>query len=190
MDTKKYLIVIGSPRKKGNSTILAQQAAEGIASQRGTAELVHLHGMDIKPCHGCDGCRKKPGAPCVIKDDMQSLYKKLIDADGLIISSPVYWFTLSAQTKLFMDRWYALGGNDGGYLLKGKPMALMLTYGDSDPFNSGAVNALRTFQDACRYLEAPVVGTVYGTAHNPGDIACNRDVMEAAFQLGQKMTGI
>ena len=87
---------------------------------------------------------------------MQKLYSKLVAAEGVIYASPVYWFTVSAQMKLFMDRCYALVG-PSGYALKGKKMAVALAYGDADPFRSGAVNALRTFQDAFTYVGAELV---------------------------------
>jgi multimeric flavodoxin WrbA len=100
---------------------------------------------------------------------MKLLYPKIKAADVIVIASPIYWFTISAQTKLFMDRWYALGGDDG-YDLAGKKFAIVLAYADADPFTSGAVNALRTFQDAFNYIGAEVVGTVYGSAWKAGEI--------------------
>ena len=63
----------------------------------------------------------------------------------------------------------------------------MLTYGDSDPFNSGAVNALRTFQDAFGYVRAKIVGTVYGSADKPGEIKENQALMDKAYRLGKQL---
>jgi multimeric flavodoxin WrbA len=108
-------------------------------------------------------------------------------ADGIVIASPIYWFTISAQTKLFMDRWYALGGDDG-YELAGKKFGIVLAYADADPFTSGAVNALRTFQDAFNFIGAEVMGTVYGSAWKAGEIKKNQPLMGAAYELGKKMT--
>jgi multimeric flavodoxin WrbA len=119
---------------------------------------------------------------------MQKLYAKILAADGLIYASPVYWFTVSAQLKLFMDRCYALGG-PGGYALKGKRMAVALTYGDADPFRSGAVNALRTFQDAFAYVEAVFVGSVYATGLAPGDVLKKKALLKEAFMLGKTLAG-
>ena len=117
---------------------------------------------------------------------MQALYPKLRAVDALVLASPVYWFTVSAQTKLFMDRWYALEGS-GGNALAGKRVGIVLTYGDSDPVNSGAVNALRTFQDAFRYIGAEIVGALYGSAHEAGEIAQNSALMDRAYQLGERL---
>ena len=109
-------------------------------------------------------------------------------ADALVIASPVYWFTVSAQTKLFIDRCYALGGGDPSrYALTGKQVGIVLTYGDSDPFNSGAVNALRTFQDTYNYIGAEIVGMIYGSADHAGDVRQNDSLMAEAKELGVKI---
>jgi multimeric flavodoxin WrbA len=114
------------------------------------------------------------------------LYTKLRSADAIVIASPIYWFTVSAQTKLFMDRWYGLGG-DNGYALAGKKFGIVLAYADVDPFFSGAVNALRTFQDALRFIEAEIVGMVYGSASKAGEIRNNKALMDEAYDLGKRI---
>ena len=185
---KSIIALISSPRKNGNSTLLAQKIADGAKAAGARVETVNLHRMNIKPCTACDKCHTADDKFCIIKDDMQKLDKKILSADALIYASPIYWFTVSAQLKLFMDRCYALGG-PSGYALKGKKMAVALTYGDNDPFRSGAVNALRTFQDAFAYVEARLVGSVYGTGLEPGDILKNKAVMKEAFELGKALAG-
>jgi multimeric flavodoxin WrbA len=180
------LIINGSPRKKGNSATLAQQVAAGAEAAGARVESVYLHGMNIQPCNACDACLKSSAPDCVIDDDMQDLYPRLQEADVIVIASPIYWFTVSAQTKLFMDRCYAFEG-PGVNPLKDKRYAIVLAYGDSDPFNSGAVNALRTFQDGLGYIGAQIAGMVYGSASKPGDIARNEELMEKAYQLGRRL---
>ncbi len=186
MARKKVMIVVGSPRPKGNSAILAQQVAAGAREEGADVEIFTLQGMNIKPCNACDACRKKMDTACVLDDDMQKLYPKLRKADAIVIASPIYWFTVSAQTKLFMDRWYALG-SDEGYALAGKRFGIVLTYADADPFISGAVNALRTFEDAFRFLGAKMVGMVYGSAWKAGEIRRNKGLMAEAYELGKKL---
>ena len=186
MKGKKILIFMGSPRKEGNSAILARQVATGAKEAGADVESFFLHGMDIKPCDGCEACRGKTETDCILDDDLQEILPKLRRADAIVIASPIYWFTVSAQTKMFMDRWYSLGGPKG-YALRGKRFGIVLTYADSDPFNSGAVNALRTFQDALNFIEAKIVGMVYGSAWEAGKIRENREVMAKAYELGKKM---
>ena len=186
MGGKKIVILMGSPRKEGNSATLAKQVAAGAEAAGAEVESFYLHGMDIQPCTGCDACHEETDKDCVIDDDMQTLYPKLRRTDAVVIASPIYWFTVSAQTKLFMDRCYALGGPQG-YALAGKRIGIVLTYGDSDPFSSGAVNALRTFQDAFNYIGAEIVGMIYGSAWEAGEIKNNQDLMEKAYELGKQL---
>ena len=186
MPTKKIVIVKGSPRHEGNSAILAEQVAEGARSAGAHVESFYLHHMDIHPCDACDACQSEPYRGCIIGDDMQVLYPKLLDADAIVIASPVYWFTVSAQTKLFMDRCYALVDKEG-YALREKRFAIVMTYGDTDPFSSGAVNALRTFQDGLRYIGAQIAGLVYASASAAGEIRSDTAAMARAYELGKRL---
>ena len=138
---KKVLVLLGSPRKKGNSTTLAERIIKGAETAGATVERVYLHGQNISPCNACYACRKEDAKGCVIDDDMQPIYKKLVDSYAWVIASPVYWFTMSAQTKLFLDRCFALLGYKKN-VFKGKRIAIAMSYADADPFSSGCVNAL------------------------------------------------
>lgn len=186
MAEKSIIVVLGSPRRDGNSAALAEQVVAGATAGGARVESFRLHDMDIAPCTACDLCVDETATDCVIDDQMTALYPKLRLADALVIASPIYWFTVSAQTKLFMDRCYALDGPEGNDL-RGKQIGIVLTYEDTDPFTSGAVNALRTFQDCFRYIGADIVGMVYGTAGEAGEIRKDKGVMRKAFELGQKL---
>lgn len=183
---KKVLVLLGSPRKKGNSAILADQITKGAKSEKAKVETIYLQGKNIAPCKACFACQKKSSRGCSIQDDMQEIYLKLIESDAWVIASPVYWFTMSAQTKIFMDRCFALPAYYKDPF-RGKRIAIAMTYGDEDPFTSGCVNALRTFQDAYGYTESPIVGMVYGSAMAVGQIRSNEKVMQEAFDLGKKL---
>jgi len=106
--TGKVLVLLGSPRKDGNSAALADMIARGAESAGAQVERVFLHGMKIAPCQSCYACQKPDSKGCAIDDDMQDIFQKLIEHDSWVIASPVYWFNMSAQTKLFMDRCFAL----------------------------------------------------------------------------------
>ncbi len=186
--SKNIVILKGSPRVNGNSSVLADQVAAGARAAGAEVEVFYLHAMDIRPCDGCDTCRETDGI-CVIKDDMQILYPKLEMADGIVVASPVYWYTISAQTKLCIDRWYAFEGSDSGGL-KGKRFGLVMAYGDSDPYNSGAVNAFHTFHDILQYLHGELVGMVYGSASDPGDVQKQPELLQHAYQLGEKIAAV
>ena len=187
---KQVLVLLGSPRKKGNSTVLAKEIIRGAESAGAKVETVYLNGLTIRPCQGCYACKKKGSSGCAVDDDMQSIYPKLIASDAWIIASPVYWFSMSAQTKIFMDRCFALFNDfqEKSPFYK-KRIAIAMSYGDSDPFTSGCVNALRSFQDAYTYVGAKIVGMVYGSAEDPGAIAADTELMKQAGELGKKLVG-
>jgi len=183
---RRVLIAHGSPRRKGNSAVLAARIAAGAKAAGAEAETVHLHRMNIRPCTACNACKGHIETDCVLDDDMRELYPKLRAADAIVVASPIYFFTVSAQTKLFVDRWYALG-DERDYALRGKRIAIALTYADPDPFVSGAVNAIRMFQDACGYMGAEFAGMVYGSAWEAGEIRKNRALLKKARELGKAL---
>lgn len=183
MKTNKVLVLLGSPRKKGNSTYLAEMIARGAKSRGAEVEFVWLHGLEIKPCNACNVCKKPNARGCAIKDDMQPIYEAMLESEAWVIASPVYWFTLSAQTKLWMDRCRAFRSY-GKEPFKGKRIAIAMSYGGDDPFDSGCVNALRTFQDVYAYVGAKIIGMIYGSADKEGDIKSDKALMKAAEDLG------
>ena len=184
--TKQVLVILGSPRRKGNSATLADRISRGAKSAGAEVETLFLQDMKISPCRGCNTCQKPDSKGCANKDDMQKIYPKLIKADAWVIASPVYWFTMSAQTKIFMDRCYALTAYAQNPFV-GKRIAIAMSYGDVDPVRSGCVNALRAFQDAFRYAGSKIAGMVYGSAMEAGEIANNKALMREAEELGKRL---
>lgn len=181
---KKIIILKSSPREHGNSSTLAEQVAAGARECSATVESFWLHDMNIHPCDGCDFCRET--GVCVIKDEMQPLYPKLLAADAIVLASPIYWFTYNAQLKMCIDRWYALW-NFKHDAFKGKPFGVVLTYGDSDLYTSGGINAIHTLETMFRFLKADVAGWVYGSLSEIGDAQKQPDLMEKAYHLGKKL---
>jgi len=184
--TGKVLVLLGSPRKDGNSAALADMIARGAESAGAQVERVFLHGMKIAPCQSCYTCQKPDSKGCAIDDDMQDIFQKLIEHDSWVIASPVYWFNMSAQTKLFMDRCFALPAYKKT-AFSGKRIAIAMSYGDTDPFTSGCINALRCFQDAFGYVGAKIVGMVYGSAMEAGEIKSNTTLLKTAEELGKEL---
>ncbi len=180
---KSVLVVLGSPRRKGNSAILAKQIAKGARGCGAKVKTIFLQDLAIAPCRGCFACQKPGARGCIRRDDMQPIYRELRNSDAWILASPVYWFTMSAQLKIFMDRCFALLGG-GENVFRGKKIAIAMSFGDRDAFTSGCVNALRTFQDAYGYVEAKIVGVVYGSAMQAGEISKNRALMKEAEEIG------
>ena len=127
----KITLILGSPRKGGNTEALAEaflsasEKAERIARFR-------LYEMSIQGCTDCRGCWSM-GKPCVINDDLGPLYESLRDADVVIFTSPLYWYSWSGPAKTLWDRLLPLyGEHDGDFALKGKRTVLIGAAGDED----------------------------------------------------------
>lgn len=181
---KKTVVILGSPRKKGNSSVLAYKAIEGIIAAGGTYEVFYLNGLNIRPCQACEFCKNNSRKQCAINDDMHYIYPKLDEADALLIASPIYMFSVTAQLKLFMDRCYA-----NTQALKGKRIGILLTYGDPNENTSGVLNAVNTLMDEYNYTQSEIVGILYGSADEKGEIASNMQLMEQAYELGKTLGG-
>jgi multimeric flavodoxin WrbA len=108
------LILLGSPRKNGNTETLVRSVAAGVEKAGGSCELIRLADKKIHPCIGCGGCEKEGN--CVIMDEMQGLYPKITSADRIVVVSPIYFYGVTAQAKAFIDRCQALWSRK--YLLK------------------------------------------------------------------------
>jgi len=186
MNGRQVVVVVGSPRAEGACAALAEQVQAGARAAGAAVARYDLHGLNIQPCTACDVCQAATDDDCFIQDDLQPIYQVLRRADALVLVSPIYWFSFSAQTKLFIDRaFYGLQGPQGN-ALRGKSLGLVLAYGDSDPFTSGAVNALRSFQDMCRYVKADLAGFVYGSSGG-GAMRDQPAVLDQARRLGEKL---
>jgi len=134
-------------------------------------------------CDGCDACHATDHSDCVIGDDMDILYPKLRDADAIVVASPIYWFTMSAQAKLCIDRWYALETSQGS-ALRGKQFAFVLSYATATRGHRGK-QCHAHLSGHVRYLKAEIVGMVYGQAGDEGDIEKQPKLLEKAFKLGR-----
>ena len=184
--TKNLIILEGSPRKKGNSCVLAAAAAASAQEAGAEVTTFHLHTMKIAPCNGCDGCKRK-GVYCTIQDDMQAIYPKIREADALLLASPIYWFTYTAQLKTCMDRLYGLWNLDPNFF-KDKPVGIILTYGDTDVYTSGGINAIYTFETTFRFLNARIAGWVTGHCQMWATRRTS-ELMSTAAELGRKLAG-
>lgn len=94
--------IIGSPKKNGNVDILVSQVLKGASSQGAETCKVYLNDLQIKPCQSC-GVDPHPKY-CLFEDDMKTIYTLLQSCDAIVLGSPVYFDTVSAQTKLMIDR--------------------------------------------------------------------------------------
>ena len=99
---KKVLILSGSPRKGGNSDTLCDEFMKGAIEAGNEVEKIFVAGKNIGYCNACYAC--KDTGVCVIKDNMTEVLQKMLDADVIVLSSPVYFYSISAQLKAVIDR--------------------------------------------------------------------------------------
>ncbi|MBT1070616.1 flavodoxin family protein [Pelotalea chapellei] len=97
----------GSPRKQWNTATLVAKALEGAAAQGATTELFHLYDLNFKGCTSCFGCKIRGGksyGKCVMNDDLAPVLEKIAAADALVIGSPIYFGTVTGETRSFLER--------------------------------------------------------------------------------------
>lgn len=99
---KKILEIEGSPRKGGNSDRLCDAFLNGAAESGNDTEKIYIQDLKLNPCMACYGCRGT--GKCVQKDSMEEILEKMIKADVILLSTPVYFYSLSGQMKVFIDR--------------------------------------------------------------------------------------
>ena len=100
---KNVLILSGSPRKGGNSDLLCDEFMRGAKEAGNNVTKINVASKKIAPCHACYFCREH-GGECAYKDDMAEILQAMIDADVLVLASPVYFYSIDAQLKAVIDR--------------------------------------------------------------------------------------
>ncbi len=148
------MILSGSPNTDGLTAACAASAAEGVRAAGGTSEAVSLNALRIGMCQACDNgwgtCQKLH--ECQVRDDFQGLHARLLQADALIIVTPVYWGDLSESTKAVTDRLRrceATRGNESG--LAGKPVLCVAAAGGT---GNGMITCLQSLERWVQHVYA------------------------------------
>ena len=177
--SKKVLILSGSPRKGGNSELLVDEFVKGAKEAGNTVEKVCLREKKIAPCLACEACLNNGGI-CVQGDDMGEVLAKLIDADVIVLSTPVYYYSVCAQLKAMIDRTLPIGA-DGGKM-KNKEFYFITTAADAPHAMERTMADLQGFVDCVP--GSVVKGKVYGQAFEVGEIK-GSPAMGEAYKLGR-----
>jgi multimeric flavodoxin WrbA len=175
--------IVGSPRRGGNTERLTKEALQAASEEGAETELITLAGKEIKPCDGCRQCREKK-IDCHIKDDLGPIFHKVLAADGLILATPVYVGSATAQTKAFIDRVCFWSGAFGRPLENkaGAPLVVARRAGQNFTF----AQLLFFF-----FLTGMIIpGTTYWSiafGKEKGEVANDEEGMSTARNLGKKM---
>jgi len=138
----KVIGINASPRKKANTQTLIEAVLNGAAEKGAETRLVNLRELTINGCLGCEGCKKHLGK-CVQKDDLTTMLQELVAYDAIVMGTPVYWYHVTAQFKMLVDRLYSfmdLSENQetGEQTITsafptGKKFVFMISRGDPEP---------------------------------------------------------
>jgi multimeric flavodoxin WrbA len=173
-------VLIGSPRKGGNTETLANAFIDG-AKKNHEIEVISVSDVKVKGCTGCNFCYIDDSHRCAQKDDMQSIYEKLTPAEVIVIATPVYFYGVSAQLKCIIDRLHNPIRNN----FKVKKLILLSVAADKIPTVFDSVKAM--YNSVLKYfsLEDGGIITVFGV-EKKGDINENETLKEA-YKLGTEL---
>lgn len=177
--SKKVLIISSSPRKGGNSDVLCDQFLLGAKEAGHTAEKVFLRNHKINYCLGCGVCNNTH--ICVQKDDMKDLLEKMVDADVIVLATPVYFYTMDGQLKTFIDRCVSRYTE-----ISNKEIYFIVAAADTNPDNlAPTIEGLRGFTRDC-LDDTKEKGIIYGTgAWKVGEIK-TLPAYKKAYDMGKK----
>jgi len=184
----RILGIMGSPRIRGNTDLLLDEALKGAKSQGAEVEKIIVDKLNISPCREYYGCLRDGN--CVIRDDMDDIYPKLLDTDAIIVASPMFFYGLSSQLKALIDRCQALWARR--YILKQEPtdfarkgafIAVGATTGKK--LFDGATLVVKYFFQAVgvKYADELLVRGV----DKRGEIKEHATALSEAFELGKRL---
>lgn len=176
--SKKVLILSGSPRKNGNSDILCDEFMKGAVEAGNEVEKIRVAEKNIGYCRACYACKN---GPCAIKDDMTEVLQKMIDADVIVLASPVYFYSVDAQLKALIDRTVARWLE-----VKDKEFYYIVTAADGEEEAAETtINCFRGYADCV--IGAKEMGIVYGMGvYEKGEVKNTKAMLEA-YEMGKSV---
>ena len=176
----KIIVLEGSPNRNGSSNILAEQFCRGAEEAGHSVEIVDTAHADIHPCTGCVHCGYE--GPCVQKDDVEEIRGKILEADMMVFVTPLYYYGMSAQLKMMIDRFCAFNGS-----IQGKKMrsAMISAAWNSDGWTFDALEA--HYKTLVRYLNLKDMGAVWGKGCGTPSMTRRSKYMKQAYELGRSL---
>jgi multimeric flavodoxin WrbA len=178
---KQVLILSGSPRKGGNSDTLCEQFIKGAEEAGHDTEKIYLDDMKMGFCKACYSCKKN--GTCFQKDDVEAILEKMINADVIVMATPVYYYTMNGQMKTLIDR--ALPRYYTEVKISDKNFYFIATAAEKKETMERTIDGLRGFTDCLP--NANIKGIIYGAnAWQLGDIQGNT-AMDEAYEMGKQV---
>ncbi len=187
----RVLGLFGSPRRGGNTELLLEEALKGAETEGAEVDRIYLPDYTITPCKECHGCDQTGN--CVILDDMQKIYPKLLEADVIILASPIFFYGVTAWAKALIDRSQALWARK--YLLKDPSLGKEGKKRKGFLISVGATKGQKVFEGAIltsKYffdvLNAEYVGELlFKGVEAKGDILKHQEALHQAFEAGRRL---
>ncbi|PIV22351.1 MAG: flavodoxin family protein [Deltaproteobacteria bacterium CG03_land_8_20_14_0_80_45_14] len=187
----KVLGIFGSPRRGGNTELLLEEALKGAEKEGAKGERLYLSDFTITPCKECHGCDNTGN--CIILDDMEKIYSKLLEADIVILASPIFFYGVTAWAKALIDRSQALWARK--YLIKDpslgkegkKRKGFLISVGATkgQKVFEGAILTVKYFFDV---LNAEYAGELFFRGvEAKGDILKHPGALQQAFEAGRRL---
>jgi multimeric flavodoxin WrbA len=185
------IALFGSPRRGGNTALLLQQAVAGAREAGATVEEIHLRDLKISPCLEIYQCIKT--GRCAIKDAFPTVLAQVQKARGIMLASPIFFYTVSAHTKIFMDRCQSLWVNKywrekqrfGGTTKKRRGLFISVGATSGKRLFDGALLTVKYFFDV---LDTQMVQTLlYRNLDHKGDVLSHTDYLETARAAGASL---
>lgn len=178
---KKVLIISTSLRGGSNSEILAKECEKGARDAGCDVEYISLKGKELKFCIGCLSCLSK--GSCVLKDDVPEIMAKVKEAEVIVYATPIYYYEMSGQMKVLLDRLNPLYQTD--YAFRDIYMIATAAEAEESAFDK-AYNGLQGWVDC--FEKATLKGIVTGAGIGDANDAPNHgDAMKRAYELGRKL---
>lgn len=176
----KVLLVNGSPRLNGNTRLALETIGNGVRNNRPNwaVEMIDIAEHKISGCIACGSC-KKNGGSCVLDDETNDLVEQLAETDLVILGTPVYWWGVSAQLKLFIDKWFSRGKELGSMHKK-----LGLVAVGAAPVTDREYGLIEEqMKCICEYMGWDFVFSEAISASGAGDVSAQTDTMERLGRL-------
>ena len=179
--SKRVLIISSSPRKGGNSDLLCDEFMRGAFSAGHEVHKVRLSDLEINYCRGCGVCNNT--GECVIQDDAARILAEMLASEVIVLATPVYFYTMSAQLKTLIDRTASIYTR-----LKNKDFYFIVAAADDvREHMERVISSLRGFTVDC--LEgACEKGIIYGVGlYNRGEVTQAPELLKQAYDMGSKL---
>jgi multimeric flavodoxin WrbA len=189
---KRVLILVGSPRRAGNSAALAAAVQRGAEAAGHEVRLRFLDdhlGSFLRDCRSC----RRPDGECAIGDGFRALlFEDFLPAEGVVFCSPVYWYGLSAQTKAFFDRtfcYYAASYPGSAQVMAGMSgKRIGLAIASEETYPGAALGIIHQMQEFARYTHSELLPVVRGIGNSRNEVTRDPDAPEAAAErLGREL---